>query len=126
MTNKILYSIIESPTHPNFAHLYARLNIDETRLLSMREAIKALKTQSPDFVIAEFFFGYGSNYAGANLSNLDVFLSSLQKYAPEANVIVIADKPDSEHVARLGELFNIGSVLFRPVREQQLIAALNM
>lgn len=92
----------------------------------MREAIKALKTQSPDFVIAEFFFGYGSNYAGANLSNLDVFLSSLQKYAPEANVIVIADKPDSEHVARLGELFNIGSVLFRPVREQQLIAAFNM
>lgn len=91
----------------------------------MREAIKALKTKTPDFVIAEFFFGYGNNYAGANLSNLDVFLSSLQKYAPQARVLVIADKADKEHVARLGDLFNIGEVLLHPVTEQQLVAALN-
>ncbi len=91
----------------------------------MREAIKALKTETPDFVIAEFFFGYGNNYAGVNLSNLDVFLSSLQKYAPQACVLVIADKADKEHVARLGKLFDINTVLLRPVSEQQLSDVLN-
>ncbi|MEE8388625.1 MAG: hypothetical protein V3R65_08620 [Acidiferrobacterales bacterium] len=125
MSRKTLFSIIESPSHPNLSDLYSRLNIDEVKLLSMREAIKALKTETPDFVIAEFFFGYGNNYAGVNLSNLDVFLSSLQKYAPQACVLVIADKADKEHVARLGKLFDINTVLLRPVSEQQLFDVLN-
>jgi len=43
-------------------------------------------------VVAEFFYGFGNNYAGANLGNLDVFLASLQKYAPEARVIVLVKK----------------------------------
>ncbi|MEE8482461.1 MAG: hypothetical protein V3S12_03825 [Acidiferrobacterales bacterium] len=120
MPNKLIFSIIESPGHPNYADLYARLNIDQLQLLSMREAIKALKKNTPDFVIAEFFFGYGNNYAGVNLSNLDVFLSSLQKYAPQARVLVMADKADQAHVAQLGELFDIEEVLLRPVTEQQL------
>lgn len=120
MSNKLIFSIIESPGHPNYTDLYARLNIDQLKLLSMREAIKALKNSTPDFVIAEFFFGYGNNYAGANLSNLDVFLSSLQKYAPQARVLVMADKEDQAHVAQLGELFDIEEVLLRPVTEQHL------
>lgn len=125
MSRKTLFSIIESPGHPNFSDLYSRLNIDEVKLLSMREAMKVLKKQIPDFVIAEFFYGYGNNYAGVNLSNLDVFLSSLQKYAPQARVLVIADRADKEHVARLGNLFDINTVLLRPISEQQLSDALN-
>ena len=57
----------------------------------MRKAIQGLSEQRPDYVVAEFFYGYGNNYAGANLGNLDVFLASLQKYAPRAQVIVMVD-----------------------------------
>ena len=82
MNHPIIFSIIESPIHPNFSNLYQSLNFEDIRLGSMRKAIAQLKKQKPDFVVAEFFYGYGNNYAGVNLSNLDVFLCSLQKYAP--------------------------------------------
>ena len=82
MAARTLFSIVESPAHPDFSRLYTRMGIREVRLASMRKAIGALKTDAPDYVVAEFFYGYGNNYAGVNVSNLDVFLYSLQKYAP--------------------------------------------
>ena len=48
----------------------------------MGKAISQLRKRPPDFIVTEFFYGYGNNYAGVNLSNLDVMLSSLPKYAP--------------------------------------------
>jgi hypothetical protein len=38
-----------------------------------------LKRTRPDWVVAEFLYGFGNNYAGANLCNLDVCLASLRK-----------------------------------------------
>jgi len=118
MPKRTLLSIIESPTHPNFSGLYRRAGITEIKVVSMRKAISRLKTTKPDFVVAEFFYGYGNNYAGVNLSNLDVFLYSLQKYAPEARVIVLVDKGELEYVERLGELFSLYAVLQQPVMEE--------
>ena len=69
-----LFSILESPGHPDFSGLYQRLGLNESRFGSMRHALQALKTQQPDFIVAEFFYGYGNNYAGVNISNLDVML----------------------------------------------------
>ncbi len=92
VSDMLLYSIIESADHPKLTELYRSRNIREVRLTSMRKAIQALSEQRPDYVVAGFFYGYGNNYAGANLGNLDVFLASLQKYAPWARVIVMVDK----------------------------------
>jgi hypothetical protein len=118
MPKRTLLSIIESPTHPNFSGLYRSAGITEIKVASMRKAISRLKTTKPDFVVAEFFYGYGNNYAGVNLSNLDVFLYSLQRYAPEARVIVLVDKGELEYVEKLGELFSLYAVLQQPVAEQ--------
>jgi hypothetical protein len=52
--------------------------------------------------VAEFFYGFGNNYAGANVSNLDVFLAALQKQAPEARVIVLVAKDQAHYVPLLG------------------------
>lgn len=120
MTVKTLYSIIESPTHPNFSGLYKRLGFNEIKLTSTRKANSALKTSTPEFVVAEFFYGYGNNYAGINLCNLDVFLRSLQKYAPETKVIVIATKEEREFVDKLAALFSIHGVLIHPVHEADI------
>lgn len=115
MSQKVVFSIILSPLHPNLVNLYHGLNIENVQFNSMRKAISHLKMQKPDYVVADFLFGYGSNYAGVNVSNLDVFLHSLQKYAPEAKVIVMVEKEEKKHVAKLEDLFTLHGVLQYPV-----------
>ena len=120
MSEKTLLSIIESSLHPNFTELYKTLGFKEIKINSMRKAIATLKKQQPDFIVAEFFYGYGNNYAGVNICNLDVFLYSLQKYAPAAKVIVFVDKEEKKFTARLAELFPLHGVLQYPIREPEL------
>ena len=112
---KLIFSIIESPSHPTFTSLYQRLGFDEQRFTAMRKAISALKKTKPDVVVAEFFYGFGNNYAGVNVSNLDVFLHSLQKYAPDAKVIVLVSKEEQQYVDKLAALFPLHQVLLQPV-----------
>ncbi len=112
-----LLSIIESAAHPNFTSLYKQLGITETKLNSMRKALASLKSQQFGYIVAEFFYGYGNNYAGVNISNLDVMLYSLQKYSPNTRVIVLVDKTEREYVDKLNEIFPIYAVLQYPVGE---------
>lgn len=53
----ILYSVIESPTHPNFSALYRRLDVQEYKLGSSRKTMNQLKKQAPDYLVSEFFYG---------------------------------------------------------------------
>ena len=115
MAMQTLFSIVESPMHPDFSALYRRLGIEEVRLPSMRKAIGALKSRVPDIVVAEFFYGYGNNYAGVNVCNLDVFLYSLQKYTRQARIIVLVDAGEFAYVDRLAALFPLHAVLRHPV-----------
>ena len=124
MSEKNLFSIVESPLHPDFSGLYKRLGLREVRLGSMRKAISALKSRTPDVVVAEFMYGYGNNYAGVNVSNLDVFLYSLQKYSRESAIIVMADKQEVQYVDKLRALFPIQAVLQHPVTERDMEACL--
>lgn len=116
----VVYSIIESPAHPNFSPVYHDLGLEELRFASMRKAISSLKRSQPDWVVAEFFYGYGNNYAGINMSNLDVFLRSLQKYAPDARVLILVDKEERQYVDKLAELFPLHSILVHPVTEEDV------
>jgi len=120
----VLFSIAESPTHPDFSDLYQRLAITEVKLGSMRKAISELKKQTPDVIVAEFFYGYGNNYAGVNISNLDVLLFSLQKAAPEARVIVLVEKSERQYVDKLNDILPLHAVLQQPVVEADMEAAL--
>ena len=120
MSARRLFSIVESPMHPDFSALYERLGIKESKFSSMRKAIGALKTQSPDLVVAEFMYGYGNNYAGVNVCNLDVFLYSLQKYSGNTGIIVLVDKSEYQYVGKLAALFPLHAVLQYPVREQDI------
>mgnify|MGYP001822901561 CR=1 FL=1 len=119
-----LFSVVESPAHPNFTALYRRLNVNELKFNSMRKALVQLKKQQPDFIVAEFSYGYSNNYAGVNISNLDLLLASLRKYAPHARVIVMVDKSELQYVGKLAELFPLYAVLQFPVGEQEIEALL--
>ncbi len=120
MSSLILYSIIESPGHPDFSALYRQLKFTELQFKSMRKAMSHLKKQPPDFVVAEFFYGYANNYAGVNISNLDVFLFSLQKYAPQAKVIVLVEKKERGYVDPLKRIFPLHAVLQHPVTQEDV------
>ena len=92
MAKRKILSIIESPTHPKLSSFYQQLGFEEIQVTSMRKAMAVLKKDQPEFIVAEFFYGYGNNYAGVNVSNLDVLLSSLPKYSPNTKTIVFVQK----------------------------------
>jgi len=120
MPRSTLLSVIESPAHPNLSTTYTQLGIAETRLSSMRKALATLKAQAFDYIVAEFFYGYSNNYAGVNISNLDVMLYSLQKYSPDTRVIVLVDKSERGYVDKLNEIFPLHAVLQYPVSAQDM------
>ena len=100
-----ILSIIESPTHPKLSSLFTGMGAREIKVNSTRNAMKALKTYQPDFIVAEFFYGYGNNYAGVNVSNLDVLLSSLPKYSPNTKTIVFVEKEEAQYIEKLHALY---------------------
>ena len=125
MANPLLLSIVESRGHPDFSDLYARLGFEHRWVTSMRKALAEVKQAAPDYVVAEFFYGYGNNYAGVNISNLDVFLYSLEKYAPDAKVIAMVQKHERQHAERLHEIIPYHGYVVYPVREADLQALLS-
>ena len=120
MSTPVLYSVIESPAHPNLTALYRRLGIEEIKFNSVRKAISSSKRQPPDWVVADFSYGYANNYAGVNVSNLDVLLASLRRYAPQARVVVLVEKAEHRYVDKLTALFSVHAVLQYPVEAAQM------
>ena len=104
--SKTVLTIKESPTFPKMmSPLLQRLGYKEIPVPSMRKAMAAVKTHKPDFIIAEFFYGYGNNYAGVNVSNLDVLMSSLPRYSPDTKTLVFVQKEEEQYVGKLHALY---------------------
>lgn len=120
----VLYDIIESPAHPDLSGICRRLGYEHISFSAQRKALSQMKRQPPDLLVADFFYGYGNNYAGANVSNLDVMLRSLQRFAPAARVIVLADRNEAVHIPKLAELFRLHAVLTLPTTPVEIEAAL--
>lgn len=119
-----LLSVIESPRHPNVSHLYANTGIDQQVATSIRKALKAIKKAPPDILVAEFIYGYGNNYAGVNISNLDVLLVSLQLRKKKTRVILFADKAERQYVDKLETIHPVTQILEFPVNESALLETL--
>jgi hypothetical protein len=104
--------------------LYRRLGIEEVKFNSVRKAIGELKRRPPDWVVADFAYGYANNYAGVNVSNLDVLLASLRRYAPQARVVILVEKAELKYVDKLKALFTVHTAFTYPVTAQQMQAVL--
>ncbi|MDJ0741257.1 MAG: hypothetical protein QNJ91_16190 [Gammaproteobacteria bacterium] len=125
MAGTLLYDIVESPAHPDIGALCRRLGVQRIAFTSQRKALGQIKRQPPDLLVADFFYGYGNNYAGANVSNLDVLLRSLQRFAPDARVVVLAERGEAQHVGKLAALFTLHAVITLPADDSELAAALD-
>jgi hypothetical protein len=121
---KTLFALVESPFSPHFPDLYQELGIVAERFDSARNLHRALQKQAPDFFLGEFIYGWGNDYAGNTVSNLDVTLRTLQSRAPGAKTIVFMQASEEAHIGKLLELFPIHAVLKYPVSEEQMRAAL--
>ncbi len=124
MAKPLLYDIAESPLHPDLSALTEQLGYERLAFSGQRKALSQLKRRPPQYVVADFFYGYGNNYAGANVSNLDVLLRSLQRFAPEARMVVLADRNELMHVDKLAELFMLHAVVALPADLTDLTAVL--
>ena len=120
-----ILSVIESPTHPKLSSLYKQMEAREIKVNSSRNAIKALKTYKPDFIVAEFFYGYGNNYAGVNVSNLDVLLSALPKYSPDTKTIVFVMKDEAQFISKLNDLYPLEGAFLHDTPEDAIKVCLN-
>ena len=69
--------------------------------------------------MAKFFYGYGNNYAGVNISNLDVLLYSLQKYSADTKVIALVDKDEFKYISKLNEIIKLHDIFKFPVNKEQ-------
>jgi len=125
MPTLTILSIIESPTHPKLSQLYQQMGAREIKVNSSRNALKALKTHKPDFIVAEFFYGYGNNYAGVNVCNLDVLLSALPKYSPDTKTIVFVQKEESAYIEKLHKLYPLHAAFLHNTPEYAIEEALN-
>jgi len=121
---KTLFTLIESPFPPDFLGLYQEMGIVAERFDSARNLHRALQKQAPDFFVGEFIYGWGNDYAGATVSNLDVTLRTLQAVAPQAKIIVVMQPSEEAHIGKLLALFSIHAVMKLPVTEEQMRAAL--
>ncbi len=123
-TRPEILSVRESPAHPDLDALYRRLGLAPRQARSVREAIRVVKKHPPTVLVGEFFYGWGNNYAGVNVSNLDVLLASLPKYAPDCRVVVLVEPAERQFVDRLAALFPVHATLVQPVDAAQMEAAL--
>ena len=117
---KTLFSLAQSPLPTYFSGLCQELDIVAERFDSARNLHRALQKQPPDFFMGEFIYGWGNDYAGATISNLDVTLRTLQAVAPQANIIVVMQPSEEAHIGKLLALFSIHAMLKFPVDQEQM------
>lgn len=100
------------------------MGIVEERFDSARNLHRALQKKAPDYFMGEFVYGWGNDYAGATVSNLDVTLRTLQAAAPQAKIIVVMQPGEAPHIGKLLDLFAVDAVLKFPVTTDEMRAVL--
>jgi hypothetical protein len=105
MSQKILFSLVESHRFPKLTLLANELGYQEIIVDSSRKALLQLKKNPPSAIIAEYRYSFSNNYSGIATSNLDIFLRSLPKFAPHAVVIILAAEDEIEYTGNLSSIY---------------------
>jgi hypothetical protein len=117
---KKILSIKETPRFPKTTELLTSLGLVEDEVNSIRKANAYIKTKCPDIILSEFFYGYGNNYSGVHISNLDMLFVTLQKYQCSAKVVTFVDKSEQQYINKLIDLFPLAHYFVYPVQLSQI------
>ena len=112
----VIMSIIELGGYPDFSALYRRLGYEVVVMPSMRKAIRHLKTNPVDIIVAEF--NYQSDFRDRT-SQLESLMASLAS-SPDVQVVVFYDLEQADKFQRFIYRERIQATLTYPVTETKL------
>lgn len=118
--NKFLLSITELGGYPDFRELYEKCGFQVEAVNSMRKALRSLKQNKYDVVVAEFNFQ--SDFRDRT-SSLETLMAVIQQM-DEVKVIIFYEKEYFHQFEKLRARFSFYVELAYPIDTQQLKAAL--
>ena len=116
----LLIAVSEIGGYPNFTPLYESLGYQVIVERKMRKALKTLKKQTPQAIVAEF--NYQSDFRDRT-SSLESMMSMAQRN-PEIKVIIFYDKEHKEQLAKLEEQYIFHATLTFPIDEDLLTSVI--
>ena len=120
MDNKFLLSITELGGYPDFRELYGKCGFQVESVNSMRKALRSLKQNKYDIVVAEFNFQ--SDFRDRT-SSLETLMAVIQQM-DEVKVIIFYEKEYFHQFEKLRARFSFYAELSYPIDTQQLKVAL--
>ena len=117
-----LLAIIEMGGYPDFTPLYQAKGYRVAKVHAMRKAQLWLKRRQPALVVAEFHFDPDLR---DRMSTLESLLAALQRYAPNAKVIVFIDPSHRPRLRQVESRYPVFAALDYPVNEQRLSEVLD-
>ena len=109
--NPVIMSIIELGGYPDFSALYKRLGYEVVVMPSMRKAIRHLKANPVDTIVAEF--NYQSDFRDRT-SQLESLMAGLAAY-PDVKLVVFYDLEQADKFARFIYRERIQATLAYPI-----------
>ena len=116
----VLITILELGGYPDFSRLYQSLGYDVLMMESMRKAIKYIKKNEVDVIVAEFNFQ--SDFRDRT-SQLESLMASLAQ-KKETAVVIFYDIDQSHQLTKLTDRFCFHSLLCYPINETDLANAI--
>lgn len=111
-----LLSILELGGYPDFTSLYRNLGYEVVNMQSMRKALKFIKNNHVDVIVAEFNFQ--SDFRDRT-SQLESLMASIAQM-PHVRVVVFYDKEQDHQFKRVSGRFDFFTTLTYPIQPQQL------
>ncbi len=112
----VVLSILELGGYPDFSKLYQSLGYQVHIMESMRKALKFIKNNRVDVVVAEFNFQSDFRDRSSQLESL--MASIAQK--PGVDVVVFYDKEQQHQFQRVKQRFRFIGSLAYPIDETEL------
>ena len=112
----VLLSILELGGYPDFTRLYQSLGFQVLKMESMRKAMKAIKKNSVDVIVAEFNFQ--SDFRDRT-SQLESLMASIAQM-PEVKVIVFYDKDQAQQFSKVTDRFELYATLAYPILPEDI------
>ena len=110
----VLLSILELGGYPDFSQLYQSQGYEAVIMPSMRKALKFIKNNRVDVIVAEFNFQ--SDFRDRT-SQLESLLASIAQ-KPDVKVIIFYDKEQSHQLERVTDRFEFQATLSYPVQAE--------
>jgi len=122
---KKLLMIMEQGGYPNFAALYQACGYQVIVEHAMRKAMKTLRAEQPDTIVAEF--NYQSDFRDRT-SSLESLLATVQKLqqndTKRIRVVVFFEKQFAQQLEKLRNMFNNFEAIPFPIDEDKLVSIL--